>query len=180
MKSKRFVLETAHTRKLRVQNGSGSMYPYQRLCHQIWYKSLSFFEITSPIILSHLLSLLWMDWIHEAQLRWNCSFVKLRQQSGKNLWHTGTTEHKTQQCRSSDRFCRWLDHWICGATHTYPVQMQENQLFNLQEHFERYSIVFPVFGSNSSKKGISLTKSYLLTILVNERDIELTVKQTAK
>ena len=72
------------------------------------------------------------------------------------------------------------DSWRCGAIHTYPVQMQENQLFNLQEHFERYSIVFPVFGFNSSKKGINLTKSYLLTILVNERAIELTVKQTAK
>ena len=55
------------------------------------------------------------------------------------------------------------------------LQMQKNQLIDLQEHFERYCNVLPVFGFNSAKYDINLFKSYLLPILVNERDIEPTV-----
>ena len=50
-----------------------------------------------------------------------------------------------------------------------------NQIFDLQEHFERYCNALPVFGFNSAKYYNDLIKSYLLPILVNERDIELTV-----
>ena len=50
--------------------------------------------------------------------------------------------------------------------------MQKNELFDLQEHFERQGNVLPVFGFNSAKYDINLIKSYLLPILVNERDIE--------
>ena len=53
--------------------------------------------------------------------------------------------------------------------------MQTNQLIDLQEHFERYCNVLPVFGFNSAKYDSNLIKSYLLPILVNERDIEPTV-----
>ena len=59
------------------------------------------------------------------------------------------------------------------------LQMQKNQLIDLQEHFERYCNVLPVFGFNSAKYDINLIKSYLLPILVNERDIELTVIKKA-
>ena len=59
------------------------------------------------------------------------------------------------------------------------LQMQKNQLIDLQEHFERYCIVLPVFGFNSAKYNINLIKSYLLPILVNERDIEPTVMKKA-
>ena len=55
------------------------------------------------------------------------------------------------------------------------LQMQKNQLFDLQEHFERYCNVLPVFGFNSAKYDINLIESYLLPILVNERDIEPTI-----
>ena len=47
------------------------------------------------------------------------------------------------------------------------LQMQKNQLFDLQEHFERYCNVLPVFGFTSAKYDIILIKSYLLAILVN-------------
>ena len=53
--------------------------------------------------------------------------------------------------------------------------MQKNYLIDLQEHFECYCNVLPVFGFNSAKYDINLIKSYLLPILVNERDIEPTV-----
>ena len=59
------------------------------------------------------------------------------------------------------------------------LQMQKNQLIDLQEHFERYCNVLPVFGFNSAKYPISLIKSYLSPILVNERDIEPTVIRKA-
>ena len=50
--------------------------------------------------------------------------------------------------------------------------MQKNQLIELQEHLERYCNVLPVFGYNSAKYDINLIKSYLLPILINERNIE--------
>ena len=59
------------------------------------------------------------------------------------------------------------------------LQMQRNQLIDLQEYFERYCNVLPVIGFNSAKYDIDLTKSYLLLILVNERDIEPTVIKKA-
>ena len=55
------------------------------------------------------------------------------------------------------------------------LQMEKNQLIDLQEHFERYCNVLPVFGLNSAKYDLNLIKSYLLPILVNEQDIEPTV-----
>ena len=57
--------------------------------------------------------------------------------------------------------------------------MQKNQLIDLQEHFERYCNTLPVFGFNSAKYDNNLIKSYLLLILVNERQIEPTVIKTA-
>ena len=59
------------------------------------------------------------------------------------------------------------------------LQMQKNQLFDFQEHFERYCNTLPVFGFNSAKYDINLIKSYLLPILVNGRQIEPAVIKTA-
>ena len=62
---------------------------------------------------------------------------------------------------------------------THFLQMQKNQLIDIQEHFERYGNVSPVFGFSSARYSINLIKSYFLTILVNERDIEPTVIKKA-
>ena len=59
------------------------------------------------------------------------------------------------------------------------LQMRKNQFIGLQEHFERYYNVSPVFGFDSANYVINLIKSYLLPILVNERDIEPTVIKKA-
>ena len=59
------------------------------------------------------------------------------------------------------------------------LQMQKIQLIDLQEHFERYCNTLPVFGFNSAKYDISLIKSYLLPILVSERQIEPTAIKKA-
>ena len=52
------------------------------------------------------------------------------------------------------------------------LQMQKNQLIELQQHLERYCNVLPVLGLNSAKYDINLIKSYLLPILINERNME--------
>ena len=59
------------------------------------------------------------------------------------------------------------------------LQMRKNQLIDLQEHFERYCNTLPVFGFNSAKYDINLINSYLLPILVNERQIEPAVIKKA-
>ena len=56
---------------------------------------------------------------------------------------------------------------------------QKNQSIELQEHVERYCNVLPVFGFNSAKYDINLTKSYLLPILINERNMEPNVIKKA-
>ena len=57
--------------------------------------------------------------------------------------------------------------------------MQKNHLIELQEHLKRYCNILPVFGFNSAKYDINLVKSYLLPILINERNMEPTVIKNA-
>ena len=65
------------------------------------------------------------------------------------------------------------DNETCASTQL--LQIQKNQLTDLQESLERYCNVLPVFGFNSAKYDLNLIKSYLLPILINEREIENTV-----
>ena len=69
------------------------------------------------------------------------------------------------------------DNKICASTQF--LQIQKNQLFDLQEFLERYCNVLYVFGFKSAKYDLNLIKSYLLPILVNERDNESTVIKKA-
>ena len=69
------------------------------------------------------------------------------------------------------------DNETCASTKF--LQIQKNQLIDLQESLERYCNVLPVFGFNSAKYDLNLIKSYLLPILINERDIEPTVIKKA-
>ena len=65
------------------------------------------------------------------------------------------------------------DNEVCASTQF--LQIQKNQLIDLQVSLERYCNVLSVFNFNSAKYDLNLIKSYLLPILVNERDIEPTV-----
>ena len=69
------------------------------------------------------------------------------------------------------------DNETCASTQF--LQIQKSQLIDLQESLERYSNVLPVFGFNSAKYDLNLIKSFLLPILINERDIEPTVIKEA-
>ena len=65
------------------------------------------------------------------------------------------------------------------CTSTQFLQIQRKQLIDLHEHLERYCNALPVFGLNSAKYDLNLKKSYLVPILVNERNIEPTVIKKA-
>ena len=52
------------------------------------------------------------------------------------------------------------------------LQMQKNELIELQQHLARYCNALPVFGFNSANYDFNLIKSYLLPILINERNME--------
>ena len=69
------------------------------------------------------------------------------------------------------------DNETCASTQF--LQIQKNQLIYLHESLEHYCNVLPVFGFNSAKYDLNLIKSYLLPILINERDIEPTVIKKA-
>ena len=58
--------------------------------------------------------------------------------------------------------------------------MQKNQSIELQEHLERYCNVLPVFGFDSAKYDINLIKSYLLPILINEKNMEPILNKKVK
>ena len=59
------------------------------------------------------------------------------------------------------------------------LQMQKNQIIDLKEHFQRFCNTLRIFGFNSAKHDINLIKSYLLPILVNQRQIEPAVIKKA-
>ena len=65
------------------------------------------------------------------------------------------------------------DNETCISTQF--LQIQKKQLIDLQEHLERYCNVLSIFSFNSAKNDLNLIKSYLLSILVKERNIEPTV-----
>ena len=91
-------------------------------------------------------------------------------------------EQLNQRRNRAERVSNFVDDCIVEEEKdlsTQFLQMQKNQLIDLQEHFERYCNVLPVFGFNSAIYDIILIKSYLLTTLVNERDVERTVIKKA-
>ena len=92
-------------------------------------------------------------------------------------------EQLNQRRNRAERVSNFVDDCIVEEEEkdlsTQFLQMQKNQLIDLQEHFERYCNVLPVFGFNSAKYDINLIKFYLLPILVNQRDIGPTVIKKA-
>ena len=95
------------------------------------------------------------------------------------MCYTETTQPETQSSRKGVNFCRTLYRGGGKRFFTQFLQMQKNQSIDIQEHFERYCNVLPVFGFNSEKYDTNLIKSHLLPIFVNERNIEPTVIRKA-
>ena len=90
---------------------------------------------------------------------------------------TRTLESLNERPSRNQRVLEFKDHCFEDDNEekdasTHFLQMQENQLIELQEHIERFCNVLPVFGFKSAKYDINLIKSYLLPILINERNME--------
>ena len=92
-------------------------------------------------------------------------------------------EQLNQRRNRAERVPNFVDDCIVKEEEkdlsTQFLQMKKNRSIDLNEHFERCCNVLPVFGFNSAKYDINLIKSYLLPIVVNERDIEPTVIKKA-
>ena len=89
------------------------------------------------------------------------------------IWEKLTQRHNRRENASFDMSQDEYDNEICASTQF--LQKQTNQLIDLQESLERYCNVLPVFDFNSAKYDLNLIKSFLLPILVIERDIKPTV-----
>ena len=97
---------------------------------------------------------------------------------------TRTVESLNERCCRNQRVFEFEDQCFEDDDEEKDVstrflQMQKNQLIELQEDLERYCNVLPVFGFNNAKYDINLIKSYLLPILINERNMEPTVIKKA-
>ena len=128
------------------------------------------------LILSFITALEGLATQSKAQMKWN--FIEVE------------TAVKTRLCavleqlnQRRNRVSNFVDDCIVEEEEkdlsTQFLQIQKNQLIDLQEHFERYCNVLPVFRFNSAKYDNNLIKSYLLPFLVNERDIEPAVIKKA-
>ena len=89
----------------------------------------------------------------------------------------GTLESLNERRCRNQRVFEFEDHCFEDDNEekdasTQFLQTQKNQLIELQELFERYCNVLPVFGFNSAKYIINLIKSYLLPVLFNETNME--------
>ena len=92
----------------------------------------------------------------------------------RTLEHLNERRYRNQRVFEFEDHCFEDDNEEKDAS-TQLLQMQKTQLIELQEHLERYCNVIPVFGFNSAKYDMNLMKSYLLPILINERNMEPTV-----
>ena len=97
---------------------------------------------------------------------------------------TRTLESHNERCCRNQRVFKFEDHCFEDDNEekdasTQFLQMQKNQLIEIQEHVVRYCKVLPMFGFKIAKYDINLIKSYLLPILINERNMEPTVIKKA-
>ena len=158
-------------------------------------------HVPISVSFSHFLQTLWKNqffsnsdplYLVASFIRALQNFASQRKAKMKNLFHDIETKSKIklgsilekltqrQNRRESARFDMSqvdCDNEICASTHF--LKIQKNLLFDLQEFLERYCNISPVFGFNSAKYDLNLIKSYLLPILINERDIEPTVTKEA-
>ena len=81
-----------------------------------------------------------------------------------------TQRHKRRESARFNLSQDDCDDEICASTQF--LQIQKSHIIDLQDSLERFCNVLPVFGFNSAKYDLNLIKSYLLPILVTERDIE--------
>ena len=102
-------------------------------------------------------------------------------QTKKNFLQFGTLI-KSRLARILETLSQCRIHCVGTETEdnnssTQFLQLQKNQLIDLQKHFERYCNTLPMFGCNSATYDSNFIKSYLLSSLVSEQDVEPIVIQ---
>ena len=128
------------------------------------------------IILSFITALEGLAIESKAQMKSN--FIDIETAIKKKL--CAILEQLNQRRNRPERVTIFVDDCIVEEElSTQLLELQKNQLFDLQEHFECYCNVLSFFGFNSAIFDINLIKWQLLPILVNERDIEPTVMKKA-
>ena len=94
-----------------------------------------------------------------------------------NILQKLTQRHNRRESAWFDMNRDDCDNEIFASTQF--LQIGKNHLIDLQEFLERCCNVLPVFGFNSANYDLNLIKSFLLPILVNEREIKPTVIKKA-
>ena len=59
------------------------------------------------------------------------------------------------------------------------LRIQKNQHINLKQHLERYIKTLAVFGFNSGRYDLILTKSYLIPYMIRDKEQETSVIKKA-
>ena len=112
----------------------------------------------------------------KAQMKWKSLEIEtaIKSKLTRTLESLNERRYRNQRVFEFNGHCFEDDNEEKDASKQF-LQMQKNQLIELQEHLERYCNVLPVFGFNCAKYDVNLIKSYLLPILINERNMEPTV-----
>ena len=118
----------------------------------------------------------WKVWRREVKHRW-IFFLDIKTTVKNKLGsilEKLTQRHNRREHARFDNSQDVCDNEICTSTQL--LQMPKKSI----NWSSRITGTLPVFGFNSAKYDLNLMKSYLLPILVNERDIEPTVIKEAK
>ena len=170
-------------KKLKVQNGLEKMSLYQFQFRQTYYPNPLIFFSSDPrhLVSSFVSTLEGLATQSKAQMKLSFieveTAIKIKLSSILQQLNQGHSQRERVIDYDNDEY--FNDTAEEKELSTQYLQMQENHLIDLQEHFERYCNTLPVFGFNSAKFDINLIKSFLLPILVNERQIEPTVIKKA-
>ena len=144
------------------QNGLVIIFPFKFPFPQIlWQNQFSF----ATLIL--IISLLPWKFSSPKQCKNEKFFFDIKTTININLG--SILEKLTQRHNRSERAdLDDCDNETCTSTQF--VQIQKKQLIDMQGHLKRYCNVLPIFGFNSANYDLKLIKSFLLPVLVNERN----------
>ena len=164
----------------RQQRGCGSMSQFQYSFFQTLREKIFFLLWNSdPHILLHFLDGTLENLAVQSKTKMQKLFLDI--ETGINF-RLGSILKKLTQSHNRQKQVRrfYLNQNDCknkNYASTELLQIQKNQLNDLRQHMGRHCKVLFEFDFNSAKYDLSLIKSYLLPILVNEQDIESTVNK---
>ena len=167
-----------HTSELKLQRGSGRMC-LNKFLSRLIPEPNSFCNANLHHLISSFITVV-EGLATQSKTQMKLNFIEV--ETAIKIKLCTILEQLNQRRNRAERVSNLVDDRIVEEEKDLPTQFlrkQKNQLIDLQEHFERNCNVLALFGFNSAKYKINLIKSYLVPILVNERDIEPTVVKKA-